>query len=89
MGSHHFKISGAKPVIAFAAETQDLLGMSLSLNDMHLACTNRLAKLLGGLHQPGLDSDLSLQFSLERGWPWPLDILNEDPKEDPKEGSIS
>ena len=47
MGSSHFKISGTKPVVAFAAETQDLLGMSLSLNDMHLARTNRLAKLLG------------------------------------------
>ncbi|CAK9084215.1 Pentatricopeptide repeat-containing protein [Durusdinium trenchii] len=42
--SSKFKVSGSKPIVAFSGETEDLLGMSLSPDDVHLARTNRLGK---------------------------------------------
>ena len=41
------QVSTAKPVVAFAAETEEKFGGMLSREEVKLARTNRLGKLLG------------------------------------------
>ena len=47
LASQSVKVSSSKPIIAFSAESQDVLGVSLNYDEMQSARVNRLMKRLG------------------------------------------
>ena len=48
IGSQVMNVSTSKPIIAFSAETQDMLGVSLNYGEMQKARINQLSKHLAG-----------------------------------------